>query len=92
MAQRKRESGYARQNRIQREQHRPEQNVGYDEAVRGGPAVANDMERTRNLVPAPPDDQPGNDAHAIDERETRDAVEEVRREEHSASRRRLGER
>jgi hypothetical protein len=92
MAQRKRESGDQRQERIQREQHRPEQNEGYDEAVRGGPSVANDMRRTTNLVPAPPDVQPANEAHDIDERETRDAVEEVRREEHSASRRRLGER
>jgi hypothetical protein len=37
------ESGEERQERIQREQHRPEQNEGYDEAVRR-PDVANDRE------------------------------------------------
>jgi hypothetical protein len=40
---RRRESGEQRQERIQREQHRPEQNEGYDEAVRR-PDVANDRE------------------------------------------------
>lgn len=91
MAKRQRESGPERQERIQREQHRPEQNRGYDEAVHGGPAVANDMERVVDLVPAPPEDAAEDDARAIDQRETRDAVEEVRRREHSADRRRLGE-
>lgn len=41
MAKRRQESGDERQERIQREQHRPEQNRGYDDAVERGP-VAND--------------------------------------------------
>ncbi len=41
MAERKREDGHERQSRIQRAQHRPEQNVGCDEAVRGGPGALN---------------------------------------------------
>ena len=91
MARRKAESGEERQARIQREQHRPEQEKGYDEAVKGGPTVANEMKRTVDLIPTPPDEQPANEAHDIDERETQRAVEEVRRHEHSASRKRLGE-
>ena len=43
-------SGEARQERIKREQHRPEQNEGYDEAVRR-PGIANDRE-------VPPDQRP----------------------------------
>ena len=41
MAKQRQESGEERQERIQEEQHRPEQNRGYDEAVERGP-VAND--------------------------------------------------
>jgi hypothetical protein len=48
-----RESGEQRQQRIQREQHRPEQNEGYDEAVER-PGVANDRE-------VPPDQRPRRD-------------------------------
>jgi hypothetical protein len=45
MAKRK-ETGAKRQERIQREQHRPEQNKGYDEAVRqGGPVLPNDTDK-----------------------------------------------
>ncbi len=44
------ESGEQRQDRIQREQHRPEQNDGYDEAVRR-PGIANNRE-------VPPDQRP----------------------------------
>jgi hypothetical protein len=44
------ESGDERQERIQREQHRPEQNEGYDEAVKR-PGIANDHE-------IPPDQRP----------------------------------
>ena len=40
---RRQESGRERQRRIQREQHRPEQNAGYDEAVRGNPPVKLDL-------------------------------------------------
>ena len=46
----RRESGEKRQERIQQEQHRPEQNEGYDEAVRR-PGIANDKE-------VPPDQRP----------------------------------
>ena len=47
------ESGEQRQERIQREQHRPEQNDGYDEAVER-PGIANDRE-------VPPDQRPRRD-------------------------------
>ena len=33
------EDGRERQERIKQEQHRPEQNKGYDEAARGGPRM-----------------------------------------------------
>jgi hypothetical protein len=48
MAKRRQESGDERQQRIEREQHRPEQNRGYDEAVERGP-VAND--RADRMLP-----------------------------------------
>ena len=48
-----RESGEERQQRIQREQHRPEQDKGYDEAVQR-PGIANDRE-------VPPDQGPRRD-------------------------------
>ena len=47
------EGGKERQDRIQREQHRPEQNEGYDEAVQR-PGIANDRE-------IPPDQRPRRD-------------------------------
>ena len=47
------ESGERRQERIKREQHRPEQNEGYDEAVER-PGIANDRE-------IPPDQRPRRD-------------------------------
>ena len=47
------ESGEQRQERIQREQHTPKQNEGYDEAVRR-PGIANDRE-------IPPDQRPRRD-------------------------------
>jgi len=74
----KRESGRARQKRIQREQHRPEQNAGYDEAVRGNPPVkldvtdtiANEAQATRT-------------ERAFD-RAARAAANDVRRQDRSA--------
>lgn len=48
-----RESGEQRQERLQRERHRPEQDEGYDEAVRR-PGIANDRE-------VPPDQRPRRD-------------------------------
>jgi hypothetical protein len=47
------ESGEERQERIRQEQHRPEQDEGYDEAVRR-PGIAND-----GVVP--PDQRPRRD-------------------------------
>ena len=49
MAKRRQETGDERQERIQREQHHPEQNRGYDEAVRGGTGVAD--ERPDRMLP-----------------------------------------
>lgn len=68
MAARRRESGEARQERIKRMQHRPEQNRGYDEAVRGGSGAADD--RSARDVPTTADStaESRNDA---DDREAR---------------------
>jgi hypothetical protein len=77
------ENGMERQKRIQREQHRPEQNKGYDDAVNGGP-TANDRQILNNL--GTPDVL--GDATAgptgIDDREADAAAMDVRRHEHSA--------
>ena len=88
MPERKEESGEARQERIQHEQHRPEQNEGYDEAVRGGRTVADDSPRTEDILPALPDDELPIErlGAAIDERESKAAVADVQRHEHSADR------
>ena len=84
MAKRREESGEERQERIQREQHKPEQNRGYDEAVRGS-GVASD--RPDRSVPVSGDDtQRQNTTEDVDDREARRAREEVRRQDHSASR------
>jgi hypothetical protein len=84
MAERK-DSGVERQERIQREQHRPEQNEGYDEAVRqGGPQLPNDSDKVSYLPPEPPDTRGAREQNDIDERETQRAIDEVRRREHSA--------
>jgi hypothetical protein len=85
MAKRKEESGTERQERIQREQHRPEQNAGYDEAVnRGGPVLPNDTDKVSFLPPEPPDERRSREQNDIDERETQRAIADVRRQEHSA--------
>lgn len=84
MATRK-ESGTRRQERIQREQHRPEQNKGYDEAVRqGGPVLPNDTDKVSYLPPEPLAERQARERNDIDERETRRAIADVRRHEHSA--------
>jgi hypothetical protein len=84
MAKRK-ESGTARQERIQREQHRPEQNAGYDEAVnQGGPVLPNDTDKVSFLPPEPPAERRTREQNDIDERETQGAIADVRRREHSA--------
>jgi hypothetical protein len=86
MARRKQESGDERQQRIQREQHRPEQNRGYDEAARGGETVAHD--RPDRMVPVSGDEsQLQNTTEDIDDQEAaRLAREDVRRRGDPASR------
>ena len=79
MADAKPQEGSIRQERIRREQHRPEQNEGYDEAARGGKGAP------PSNVGIPPN--PGDsDVRTGDEfdREARDAANQVRRREHSA--------
>jgi hypothetical protein len=68
------EEGHRRQERIQREQHRPEQNAGYDEAARGGPGVPPSDVGTASDVDRPS----GGDAF---DREADNAAAEVRRRE-----------
>ena len=83
MAKRRQETGEERQERIQREQHRPEQNRGDDDAVGGGTGVADD--RPDRMVPQSGDDtQVQNTTEDVDEREARRAP--VREAEQSASR------
>jgi hypothetical protein len=85
MPERKNESGEQRQDRIQHEQHRPEQNRGYDEAVRGGRAVADDRPQVEDALPMPPDEESPS-GESVDDRETQAAIEDVQRHEHSADR------
>ena len=73
--------GRERQKRITQKQHRSEQNAGYDEAVRGGPATApvklDVTDTTAN------EEQMSRDERRFD-RAARAAVNEVRRRERSA--------
>ena len=65
-------------------QDRPEQNAGYDEAVRGGDTAANPGRDELHAVspgPIPVDDEDAPDADVIDDRETRGAEADVRRRE-----------
>lgn len=79
------ENGTKRQERIQREQHRPEQNKGYDEAVKqGGPVLPNDSDKVSFLPPEPPEERRTREQNDIDERETQGAIADVRRQDHSA--------
>lgn len=79
------ESGTKRQERIQREQNRPEQNEGYDEAVKqGGPVLPNDTDKVSYLPPEAPAERHTREQNDIDERETQRAIADVRRREHSA--------
>ena len=74
MAKRQRESGEERQERIQHEQHRPEQNRGYDKAVRDGSGVAND--RPDRMIPVSGDEsQLQNTTEDVDERGSSGAKE-----------------
>jgi hypothetical protein len=77
------ENGYERQERIQQEQHRPEQDKGYDEAVRGRvPATDDQLLNSLNEAPAVISDSTG--PVSIDDREADAAAMDVRRHEHSA--------
>jgi len=79
-----RETGKERQERIQREQHRPEQEAGYDEAVaQGGPTLPDDTSQVSFLPP----EAPGTGARSKDDPDDREAdaaAMDVRRREHSA--------
>ena len=77
------ENGYDRQERIQREQHRPEQDQGYDEAVHGRvPPSDKQMLDALTDEPAVVSDSTG--PVSIDDREADAAAMDVRRHEHSA--------
>jgi hypothetical protein len=77
--------GTKRQDRIQRTQHRPEQNEGYDEAVQqGGQALPNDTNRVSYMPAQPADASRVRELSDIDDREARRAAADVRRHEHSA--------
>jgi hypothetical protein len=81
----RREGGAARQKRIRREQHRPDQNKGYDDAVRqGGPRLPDDTDKVSYLPPEPPAERRAREQNDIDERETQRAIADVRRRERSA--------
>ena len=87
MAKRKKssETGAEHQERIKREQHRPEQNKGYDEAVRqGGSPLPDDSQTASYLPPEMPDDRRARELAEIDEREARGAAADVRRQDRSA--------
>ena len=72
------ESGRERQKRIERAQHRPEQNAGYDEAVRGRPPVKLDVTDTNaNAHQLTSSDRRFDNA-------AREAANDVRRRERSA--------
>ena len=70
------EDGRARHERIRNEQHRAEQNKGYDEAARGGPGAP------KTDVGTSPD-QPHGREDPFD-RGAREAANDVRRREASA--------
>ena len=78
------ENGFDRQKRIEREQHRPEQEQGYDEAVNGA-APANDRQILNNLgTPEVFGDTNPTGSFDVDDREADAAAMDVRRHEHSA--------
>ena len=66
-------------------QDRPEQNAGYDEAVRGGTPLPSEHERLLDdVVPASPEDEAALERRDIDERESQGAAADVRRRDRSA--------
>ena len=80
------ESGEDRQERIQEEQHRPEQNRGYDEVVHGGrePAPALEEDVAGEGLPLPAEEGREEELAEIDNRQARAAQADVRRRERSA--------
>jgi len=77
------ENGIERQKRIQREQHRPEQEKGYDEAVNSGPP-ANDRQTLNAVGTEEVFGKTASGSIDIDDREADAAAMDVRRREHSA--------
>ena len=85
MAKKTSETGAQRQKRIEREQHRPEQNAGYDEAVRqGGPPLPDDSQTASYLPPEDSDQRRARELADIDERAAQAAAADVRRQDRSA--------
>jgi hypothetical protein len=72
-------TGQERQKTIENEQHRPEQNEGYDEAARGGPGA----QPTNVGIPMSPGDRDIRQEDAFDRAE-REAANDVRRRDRSA--------
>jgi hypothetical protein len=72
-------TGSERQRQIRKEQHRPEQNEGYDEAARGGAGV-----RATNVGVPPNADETDVRTEDADDRAAREAANDVRRRDHSA--------
>jgi hypothetical protein len=71
-------SGQERQKQIQREQHRPEQDEGYDEAARGNLPVKLDITQTTAT------EQGATRSERVDDHAAREAANDVRRRDHSA--------
>ncbi len=86
MAEKNDESGEARQERIHGEQHRPEQNEGYDKAVSGGrEPVSDDLDELEaEGLPVPPEESREQEMAKIDDRAALGAQADVRRRERSA--------
>jgi hypothetical protein len=71
------ENGHDRQERIKREQHKPEQNEGYDKAARGGKGVP-----ATNVGTSP--DPPKAGAGDVFDKAAKKAAADVKRRERSA--------
>jgi hypothetical protein len=76
------ETGIERQQRIQREQHRPEQERGYDQAVNSGPP-ATDRQTLNAVGTQEVFDTTASGSIDVDDREADAAAMDVRRREHS---------
>ena len=78
MARQSVEDGRERQQQVQQEQHRPEQNEGYDEAVHGKPPVKLDVTETTATEHA------ATRTERLFDRAASEAANDVRRRERSA--------